>query len=73
MKENTFEKALEKLEKIVEELESGSLPLDGSLKRYEDGIKLARECQKRLDKAKGKIETLVKNDKGEFEMKQFKK
>ncbi len=73
MKENTFEKALEKLEKIVEELESGSLPLDGSLKRYEDGIKLARECQKRLDKAKGKIETLAKNDKGEFEMKQFKK
>ncbi|MFC1644171.1 exodeoxyribonuclease VII small subunit [Candidatus Omnitrophota bacterium] len=66
MKDISFEKALEKLEKIVGELEAGELPLDTSLKKYEEGIKLARACQKKLDKAKEKIEVLVKKDDGRF-------
>lgn len=71
MKEMTFEKALEKLEEIVGELEAGDIPLDASMKKYEEGIKLARLCQEKLDKAKAKIETLLKEDDGEFRKKQF--
>jgi len=71
MKEISFEKALEKLEKIVEELESGDLPLDASLKKYEEGIKLARACQGQLDEAKEKIELLMKDDSDRFETKPF--
>jgi exodeoxyribonuclease VII small subunit len=70
-KDVSFEKALEKLEKIVGELETGDLPLDSSLKKYEEGIKLARACQQELEKAKAKIETLVKKDGDLFEQKPF--
>ncbi len=66
MKDSSFEKALEKLEKIVEELETGDLSLDTSLKKYEEGIKLAGACQKQLDKAREKIELLIKKDSGRF-------
>ncbi|RKY41807.1 MAG: exodeoxyribonuclease VII small subunit [Candidatus Makaraimicrobium thalassicum] len=72
MKDVPFETALEKLEKIVEELERGDLSLDASLKRYEDGIKLACACQKKLSKAKEKIEILMKKDDGSLEGKPFK-
>ncbi len=72
MAEIKFEKALEKLETIVDELETGDFPLDESLKKYEDGIKLASTCQKQLDKAKDKIETLIKNSDGSFEAKPFR-
>jgi exodeoxyribonuclease VII small subunit len=71
MKEISFEKALEKLEKIVEELETGDLSLDTSLKKYEEGIKLAGACQKKLDKAKEKIELLMKKDSGRFVKESF--
>ena len=71
MKEISFEKALEKLEKIVDDLEGGDLTLDDSIKKYEEGIKLAQSCQKKLDKAKEKIETLVKKDEGTFEKKPY--
>ena len=67
----SFEKALEKLEKTVEELEEGGLSLDDSLKKYEEGVKLARTCQENLDKAKKKIETLMKTESGKFEQKPF--
>jgi exodeoxyribonuclease VII small subunit len=69
MKEISFEKAFEALEKTVEELESGGFSLDTALKKYEEGIKMARLCQAKLDKAKAKIETLMKNKNGEFETK----
>jgi len=71
MKDISFEKAFEKLEKIVEALEAGDLSLDASLKQYEEGIKLARACQQKLDKAKQKTETLVKKDDGLFEREPF--
>jgi exodeoxyribonuclease VII small subunit len=72
MKDITFEKAFEKLEKTVEELESGEFPLDSSLKKYEEGIKMARLCQQKLDKAKARIETLMKKGEGVFELENFK-
>ncbi len=69
MTEIKFEDALKKLEKIVDDLEAGDLSLDEALKKYQEGIELSRQCSQRLEGAKKKIETLVKNKKGEFELK----
>ncbi|MDD5346991.1 MAG: exodeoxyribonuclease VII small subunit [Candidatus Omnitrophica bacterium] len=71
MAEVKFEEALKKLEKIVDELESGDLSLDEALKKYQEGIELSRVCASRLESAKKKIDVLVKNKKGEFELKPF--
>ena len=69
MAEVKFEDALKKLEKIVEDLETGELSLDEALKKYQEGIELSRVCVARLDSAKKKIDVLSKNKKGEFELK----
>ena len=69
MAEIKFEEALKKLEKIVEDLEQGDISLDEALKKYQEGIELSRVCAQRLDQAKKKIDVLVKNKKGEFELK----
>ena len=70
MAEMRFEEALKKLEKIVEELESGKLSLDDSLKKYEEGVKLSRFCHKSLQAAQKKIQVLTK--KGDsWELKPF--
>lgn len=69
MAEIKFEEALKKLEKIIEDLENGDLSLDEALKKYQDGIELSRICSQRLEGAKKKIDLLVKNKKGEFELK----
>ncbi|HRZ14019.1 MAG TPA: exodeoxyribonuclease VII small subunit [Candidatus Omnitrophota bacterium] len=69
MAEIKFEEALKKLEKIVEDLEKGDLSLDEGLKKYQEGIELARVCSQKLDSAKKKIDVLAKNKKGEFELK----
>ena len=58
--EMKFEKALEKLEKIVEDLETGNLALEDALKRYEEGIRLSALCQKKLSQAEKKIEVLTR-------------
>ena len=71
MAEVKFEDALKKLEKIVEDLEKGDLSLDEALKKYQEGIELSRLCNQRLENAKKKIDVLVKNKKGEFELKPF--
>ncbi|MDD4956995.1 MAG: exodeoxyribonuclease VII small subunit [Candidatus Omnitrophica bacterium] len=63
MKDLSFERAIKKLEKVVESLETGELGLEEALKQYEEGVKLARVCQEKLDNAKGKIEVLA-GDKG---------
>lgn len=55
-----FEKALERLEKIVEDLESGNMPLEDALKKYEEGVKLCSVCTVKLSQAETKIETLTK-------------
>ena len=69
MPEIKFEDALKKLEKIVEDLEKGDLSLDEALKKYQEGIELSRMCAQRLENTKKKIDVLVKNKKGEFELK----
>ena len=69
MAEIKFEEALKKLEKIVEDLEKGDFSLDEALKKYQEGLELSRLCAQRLESAKKKIDLLVKNKKGEFELK----
>ena len=69
--EMKFEEALKKLEKIVDDLEKGSLSLDEALARYEEGIKLSRLCGKKLEAAKKKVEILVKSGDGSLELKDF--
>jgi exodeoxyribonuclease VII small subunit len=56
----TFEKGLERLEKIVQELEKGDLPLERSLELFEEGMKLSGNCRKQLEEAENKVEILVK-------------
>ena len=57
-----FEKALEQLEGIVEDLESGDLSLENSLKSFEKGIKLARQCQEQLSKAELQVQKLIEEN-----------
>jgi exodeoxyribonuclease VII small subunit len=52
-------------------LEKGDLSLDEALKKYQEGLELSRICSQRLETAKKKIDVLVKNKKGEFELKPF--
>lgn len=62
-KHHSFEKSLERLEKIVEEMESGSLNLEKMVKHFEEGMKLVDFCSKRLNEVEHKIDMLVrKND-----------
>jgi exodeoxyribonuclease VII small subunit len=56
----TFEESLQRLEVIVKEMEKGELPLEQSLKLFEEGIALSGACKKELDEAEGKIEILLK-------------
>ena len=71
-KEMEFESALKKLESIVENLESGDLSLDAALKQYEEGVRLADLCSKRLSEAEKKVEVLVKASGGKLKTAPFK-
>jgi len=60
----SFESSLAELEKIVEQLESGDLSLEESLKLFESGVRLSRECRERLSEAERRIEVLMKDGDG---------
>jgi exodeoxyribonuclease VII small subunit len=60
-----LEKALADLEELVDELESGDLPLEKAMKKFEEGIKLTRGCQTALKEAEQKVEILLKSAGGE--------
>ena len=60
-----LEKALADLESLVEELETGDLPLEKAMKKFEDGIKLTRACQTALKDAEQKVQILLKTAGGE--------
>ena len=66
-----FESSLEKLEEIVAELESGDLPLEKSIKAFEEGIKLTRHCQNLLSKAELKIQKLLETNDGSIDLEAF--
>ncbi len=71
MEEMKFEEAVSRLEKIVQQLEEGEKSLEGSLKLFEEGIKLSKFCSGKLEEAKKKIEILTKSEKGELAAKPF--
>lgn len=62
MARKTFETALSRLEQITEELESGDLSLEDSLKKFDEGVKLAEYCNARLSEARTKVEMLLEKD-----------
>jgi exodeoxyribonuclease VII small subunit len=71
MAEIKFEEGLKRLEKIVDELEAGNIPLEEALEKYEEGIKLSKLCAKKLEEAKKRVEILLKSGDGTIELKPF--
>ena len=71
MAEKKFETALARLEEIVRELEGGDLALEQSLKLFEEGIKLSRICNKRLNEIERRVEILLKDKSGTMVAKPF--
>ena len=67
----TFEESLKQLETIVAQLERGDLPLEDSVKIFEEGMRLSAECKKQLEEAEGKVEILVKRRNGAMEREPF--
>lgn len=70
-KKMNFEKGLSRLEEIVEQLEGGDLPLDQSLKIFQEGIGLFRFCTQKLNDAQKKVEKLVELSDGKFKLEPF--
>jgi exodeoxyribonuclease VII small subunit len=66
-----FEKALTDLEKIVNDLESGDLSLEDSIKAFEKGIELSKLCQKKLEAAENRVKKLLEKSGGDFDLELF--
>lgn len=69
--EPNFETAMDRLEAIVEQMESGKLPLEDLIVRYEEGMNLVKVCQERLASAEQKIEIIARNSAGKPVVKNF--
>ena len=67
----SFEESLKELEQIVTQLEEGDLALEDSLKLFEDGVRLSRECRERLTAAERRIEVLMKEADGSLSLSQI--
>jgi exodeoxyribonuclease VII small subunit len=67
----SFEEALEKLEKIVQDLESGDLSLEESVKSFENGIELSKLCKKKLESAEQRVKKIVEKEGGGFDLELF--
>ena len=65
-KQESFESAIDKLEKIVAEMEKGDLPLENALAKFEEGMKLHDFCSKKLDEVEKKITILLKDKNGDI-------
>lgn len=70
MKEINFETSMENLEKIVQELEKGDLNLDDSIKKFEEGMKISKNCNKFLEEAEKRITVLI-NENGNITEEEF--
>ena len=71
MAKQTFEKAMEKLEKIVQELESSDLPLEKAIKKFEEGVQLSKFCSEKLDETEKRITILLKDQNDQLIEKPF--
>jgi exodeoxyribonuclease VII small subunit len=68
----SFESCLDRLEKIVKQLENGNLPLEQALQLFEEGMKLSESCRRQLDSAESRIEMLVRKADGRLGAEPFK-
>ena len=64
MAKKTFEQAMKQLEQIVQDLESGDMPLEKAIKKFEEGIELSKYCTKKLDESEKKITILMQDASG---------
>ena len=71
MAKQTFEKAMKKLEMIVQQLESGDQPLEDAVKKFEEGVKLSKFCSEKLDETEKRITILLKDQMGNVFEKPF--
>jgi exodeoxyribonuclease VII small subunit len=71
MAKQTFEKAMKQLEKIVQDLEEGDIPLEKALNKFEEGMALSKFCAGRLDETEKKVSLLMENSQGRIEEKDF--
>ncbi len=69
--EKSFEASLNELETIVRQLEDGDLPLEESLRLFESGVRLSRECRERLTNAERRIEMLLKDSNGDLRVEEL--
>ncbi len=67
----SFEEKMKKLEEIATELEKGDLDLDTSVSKFEEGMKISKECNEMLEKAEKKITMLIKGENGELAEEKF--
>ncbi|MEE8316973.1 MAG: exodeoxyribonuclease VII small subunit [Syntrophobacteria bacterium] len=70
-KKEKFEESLQKLEAIVAQMEEGDLPLEETLKAFEEGVRLARFCASKLDEAERKVEKLMRDQAGKLQTTSF--
>ena len=73
MPEKKFEEAMQRLEEIVQSLDSGDLPLEESLKIFEEGMKIVGFCNSKLDEAEKKVSLLIKESDGQLKEQPFDK
>lgn len=66
MAKKTFEQAMKQLEKIVQDLESGDMPLEKAIKTFEEGIQLSKFCSEKLDETEKRITILMQDSDGEI-------
>jgi exodeoxyribonuclease VII small subunit len=66
MAKKTFEQSIKQLEKIVQDLESGDMPLEKAIKTFEDGIQLSKFCSEKLDETEKRITILMQSPDGEL-------
>ena len=70
-REQSFETAIERLESIVEAMESDKMPLEELLVRYEEGIQLVKTCQQKLEAAERRIEVITRGARGKPQLREF--
>lgn len=66
MAKKTFEQSLNQLEKIVQELETGDLPLEKAIKKFEEGVQLSKFCSRKLDETEERINLLMQDREGDI-------
>ena len=71
MSKQTFEKAMKKLEQIVQEMETGDLPLEKAIKKFEEGVQLSKFCSAKLDETEKRVTILMQDSEGNLAEKPF--